>query len=434
MIFHSVLYPKETIPECEFGFLDDMLGLDCFSIVNETEDLRRLENPRLQKWLSFKNFVIFGTGGSSLGGQCIKEALQRSELPCGPCKCIKFAQNLDPSSMEEIFSQINIAETGFLCISKSGETLETVVQLLIAIDALKKCHYSSDLSSRFVVITQDSPSTLKQIAAKFDFFCLDHPKTIGGRCSVFSIVGMLPAVMCGVDPMRIRSGGKLVIDNFMANVKAGASFIYGCFSGLLDKNPAKFAAASENFSDADGETQKRGTHQISQHVSFIYSDKLLPFAEWLAQLYAESSGKSGIGVTPLTARGAVDQHSQLQLYLDGPNDKCFSFFVEKQNSEIAVGDIFVPEKFLYLKNKKISDVFQAQCDATMASLLEKRRSIRKIEVQSVTPEVLGALFMHFMLEVVCVCNLMKVNPFDQPAVERGKSIARDLLMSGLCYC
>ncbi|MDR0968008.1 MAG: hypothetical protein LBL99_00015 [Holosporaceae bacterium] len=379
----SILFPKE-LSKPRFDFINDLTKLDCFSIVKTTDDLKIFENSRLKKWMTAnKNFIVFGTGGSSLCGQCA-QAISAS-------KNVKFVANLDPTTLKKVFSEINPTETGFLCISKSGETLETICQTLLALDFVEK------KDDKFVVITEDKPSSLKEIAQKFNFLCLDHPKTIGGRFSAFSIVGALPAALCGVDPFAMRTGGKKVLENFLEEVKNGASFVFESYK-----------------------------NKLPQHVSFIYSDKLATFGAWLAQLYAESSGKDGAGVTPLTAIGSVDQHSQLQLYLDGAKDKCFTFFFEKQESGLTLNDNF-PSKFLYLKNKEITDVFKAQCDATIAALLEKGNYVRKIETPPVTPEVLGALFMHFTLEVACVCKAIGVDPFDQPAVERGKILTKELL-------
>ncbi len=270
---------------------------------------------------------------------------------------------------------------------------------------VSKLFTAQDLSSRVVIITEDKPSTLKQIAIDNNCLCLDHPKTIGGRFSVFSIVGMLPAVICGIDPIEIRNGGKKILHGNLEDIKTGAAFVF--------QNVRK---------------------NITNHVSFMYSDKLMFFAEWLAQLYAESSGKSGIGITPITARGSVDQHSQLQLYLDGCSDKCFSFFYEKQPCDMLISNSNLPEKFSYLNGKKVSDIFEAQCNATINSLLEKERPLRKFEIPAITPEILGELFMHFMIEVPVVCNLIGVTPFDQPAVEHGKNITKSLLSNGTISC
>ncbi len=393
MFSQEILSPKK-LSEFNFDFLDEIKSLDCFSIVNERADLKCLENPRLQKWLQFDNFLIIGTGGSSLGGQCIHAISENGKLK----NKIKFISNLDPNTLEKVISQADFSKTGVLCISKTGETLEAISQLILMIAQLKENSKYINVSESVIIITEDKPSSLKQIASEFDFLCLDHPKTIGGRFSVFSIVGMLPALMCGIDPIKIRSGSREILNNSDI-AKSGSAFIAQSFKNML-----------------------------TQHVSFVYSDRLSFFANWLAQLYAESSGKNGNGITPLTAIGSIDQHSQLQLYLDGTNDKCFTFFIEEFNSALTIdSSIYIPERFNYLKNKKVSEIFNAQYEATTTSILEKKRNIRKIKIPYITGEVIGSLFMHFMLEVVCVCKLIDVNPFDQPAVEYGKIITKKIL-------
>ncbi|GHT91664.1 glucose-6-phosphate isomerase [Alphaproteobacteria bacterium] len=357
----------------------------CVSLVSGNEDLHFLEDQRLQKWLSFKKFVVFGIGGSSLGGQCIHAI-------SGVGNKVTFVNNLDPHTLNNVFSELVLEETGFLCISKSGETLETISQLLLTIELLKG-RGISDFVERVVIITENRQSSLREIAAKYGFFCINHPWDVGGRFSVFSAVGMLPAVMCGIDPMAIRRGAEEYLENSFGASLEGAHFVFG----------------------------------HAQHVSFIYSDKLSLFGNWLAQLYAESTGKYGMGVTPLTAIGSVDQHSQLQLYLDGPRDKCFTFFLEKQTTKLTIAEDFVPDSFSYLTNKKVTDIFEAQYSATIQSIIENGLPVRKFEFPTVTPEILGALFMHFILEVVAYCRIANVNAFDQPAVERGKIITKNIL-------
>jgi glucose-6-phosphate isomerase len=379
-VFFSERYKDTAV---NIGDISDIVSLDCFNIVKNTDDLKVFENPRLKKWMKYRNFVVFGTGGASLGGQSVCAAF--------PGKNIKFINNLDPSSIKKEFEKINYDETGFLCISKSGETLETVCQVLLALKLTEK------KDDKFVFITEDKPSSLKEIAEHFDFLCLDHPKTVGGRFSVFSIVGMLPALLCGIDPEKIRYGGRKVLEEHLCDVKCGAAFVI------------------QNFIDG-----------ITGHVSFIYSDKLKIFGEWLAQLYAESTGKSGAGITPITSMGSVDQHSQLQLYLDGPRNKCFSFFYEKQESDFFLSDNF-PLSFSFLKGKSIANVFESQFLGTLSSFSDKKIPAREIKIPAITPEILGGLFMHFMLEVVLVCRAMNVNPFDQPAVEYGKILTNSLL-------
>lgn len=392
MLYNHVVLTDLIKRRSQFDFFRELTQLDCFNIVKRSEDLSALDDPRFKKWCELKNFVILGTGGSSLGGQAIHSIANACE------KNLKFVSNLDPNSLENLLQKTDFEKTGFLVISKSGETLETICQLLVVTDFAKYLH---DFKDRFVVVTEAKDSTLRQIASQNKFLCLDHPNTIGGRFSVFSLVGMIPAILCGLDPRTIRTGGRRVLDNFgnsIYKIQEGADFVF------------------KNF--------EKG---ICNHVSFIYSEKLINFGYWLAQLYAESSGKDGKGITPLTAIGSVDQHSQLQLYIDGPRDKCFTFFYEKQEKSLAVKNENLPAKFGYLRGKRISEIFGSQCNATQKVLLENGFNVRRIEVPSVSADNLGALFMHFMLEVACLCKLIGVNPFDQPAVERGKIITKELL-------
>lgn len=392
MLYNQTVLSNENKENVDFVFFQDLIKSPCFSISKNLTDLEVLYSPAFKKWERFKNFLIFGTGGSSLGGQSICSISSESE------KNIRFVDNLDPISLENIFSKMDPLDTGFLFISKSGETLETLGQLFLLIAKLR---HVPDFEEHMLIITEAKSSTLREVAEQNGFTCLDHPTEIGGRYSVFSLVGMVPAVLCGLQPKRIRTGGRRVLDNFgnsIYKIQEGANFVY------------------QNFAS-----------EIKNHVSFIYSDKLFCFGRWLAQLYAESSGKKGKGITPLLAQGSIDQHSQLQLYLDGPHDKCFTFFVEKYDSNISFDEEIVSAKFDYLKGKSLSAVFQSQSMATMKTLTDKKIHVRKIEVPPVDEEILGALFMHFMLEAACVCRLMEVNPFDQPAVEAGKIITKELL-------
>ncbi|MDR0555688.1 MAG: hypothetical protein LBG20_01580 [Holosporaceae bacterium] len=388
MLFEqSVLSPRKcTIHQ----FPKDLAKSACFAKVYEETDLEVFENPGLKRWMCNPKFVVLGTGGSSLGGRVIQEISGRQN--------VKFIDNLDPNTLGKVLESINPEETGFLSISKSGETLETLCQTILVLNILERIP-KEKREDRFVVITEAGKSSLMEIARRFNFLCLEHPKNIGGRFSIFSLVGMLPAALCGMDPLKIRSGGKKVLENQLIDVAKGASFV---LSNLHRK--------------------------IFQHVSFIYSDKLANFGLWLAQLYAESTGKSGAGVTPITALGAMDQHSQLQLYLDGPRSKCFTFFFEKQETSQKISVRFpLPTSLIYLKDKLVTEIFRAQHDATVTTLLERRCPVRRIEFSTITSEILGALFMHFMLEVAFVGKQMGINPFDQPAVERGKALTKELL-------
>lgn len=385
MLFNqSIFYPRRV----EKRFIDfrDIISKDCFTIVKSDTDLRPLNSFRFKNWLQLDRFVVFGTGGSSLGGQAICALSQK--------KNVQFISNIDVDTLDSLFSS-DLSRTGFLCISKSGETLETVYSILLTISKLQ------NLKDRVVIVTENKDSSLKKIAVDHEFICFDHPPTIGGRYSVFSLVGMIPAMICEIDPKHIRVGANRVLEDFansIYKVQEGVNFV---LNGL-DNNR-------------------------TQHVSFIYSDKLLYFGKWLTQLYAESSGKKGKGITPIIAQGAVDQHSQLQLYMDGPQDKMYTFFFESKEQDLMLSYGKIPKSFSYLDGISANTVLKAQYQATYTILKENSNFVRAIEIPKLTADALGALFMHFMLEVVGVCKLLDINAFDQPAVERGKIITKELL-------
>lgn len=385
MLFNqTIFYPGRV--QKQFIDFHSIVTKECFTIVKSDNDLRALNTPRFRNFLQLDNFVVIGTGGSSLGGKTICAISKKDN--------VRFIENIDATTLTELFAK-DLSRTGFLCISKSGETLETIYATLFLISK------ENNFKDRVVIITENKNSALRQIAREHALMCFEHPMNIGGRYSVFSIVGMIPALICGFDPKKIRLGANRILEDFanaIYKVQEGASFV---LNSLENKR--------------------------SHHVSFIYSDKMMCFGQWLAQLYAESSGKNGKGISPITAHGAVDQHSQLQLYMDGPQDKFYTFFFENQSDNISLDDVNIPENFTYLNGVCANTVLKSQYQATYTSLKDNGNFIRLIEFPAINPESLGALFMHFMLEVVAVCQILEVNAFDQPAVEKGKNLTRELL-------
>lgn len=385
MLFNQTIFYPQRVQK---NFIDfhTIVTKECFTIVKSDADLRMLNNSRFRNFMQLDNFVVIGTGGSSLGGKAICSVSKKNN--------IQFIENIDTDTLSALFSK-DLSRTGFICISKSGETLETIYATLLLISK------ENNLKDRVVVVTENKNSTLHQIAHEHDFMCFEHPANIGGRYSVFSLVGMIPALICGVDPKKIRLGASRILEDFanaIYKVQEGAGFVLNSIEA-----------------------------QRSNHISFVYSDKMEYFCHWLAQLYAESSGKNGKGITPITARGAVAQHSQLQLYMDGPQDKFYTFFFENQSDDVQLGEVKIPENFSYLKGISANTVLKAQYQATYTALKDNHNFIRLIEFPAINPESIGALFMHFMLEVVAVCQALEVNTFDQPAVEKGKNITRELL-------
>ena len=356
----------------------------------------------------FETVVVFGTGGSSLGGRAIA-ALRSGETSAanGKRPILRFIDNLDPVTMATLIETSDFAHTGFLVISKSGTTAETMAQYLVCFAAAQEA-LGGGASAHFVVITDPTDNPLRRLAVERGHILVDHDPGVGGRFSVLSAVGLLPAAIAGFDPMIIRAGAARVLDITLD-------------SAASDTNPASLGAAF-----ALGLARHRG---VNMSLLMPYGDALDPFAAWYCQLWAESLGKNGQGTTPVRALGPVDQHSQLQLYLDGPHDKMFTIIetgVEGTGSAIPATEAGPAtdagkETIAYLNGVSIGDVVNAQQKATVDTLIGHGRPTRVIRLAQVNEGAMGALFMHFMLETIIAAQMLNVNAFDQPVVEDGKT-------------
>lgn len=339
---------------------------------------------------SFTDIVLLGTGGSSLGAQTLC-ALQRR-------KRFHFMENIDPDSFARLFEEIDPAKTFCLVVSKSGHTAETLLQLL-------HCFPRWNRPENFLVITEEKPSPLRALADHWKIPCLDHPP-VSGRYSCFSIVGLFPALIAGLSCDAILKGAR---DYFQAQL-----------SDPLCCAPLKAAAALATL----GKTQV---------VTMPYCDRLKPFSRWHAQLWSESLGKQGKGVTPLFSLGTTDQHSHLQLYLEGPQDKAFTFItlshpsVKKSRREDLDA---LPFPIPLFQGKELGDLMHAAQRATIETLVQRGCPVREIQLDVLNEENLGALLMHFILETLAMSLFLEVNPFDQPAVEHGKILTLRYLKEG----
>ena len=356
----------------------------------------------------FETVVVFGTGGSSLGGRAIA-ALRPGGASAAGNKgpILHFVDNLDPPTMTRLVETTDFARTGFLVISKSGTTVETMAQYLVSFAAARKA-LNGVVSTHFVVITDPTDNPLRRLAVERGHMVVDHDPGVGGRFSILSSVGMLPAAIVGLDPVAIRNGAASTLEEALN----------GRPSNL---NPIVLGAAI-----AHGVASYRRTNMS---VLMPYGDALDPFAAWYGQLWAESLGKDGQGTTPVPALGPVDQHSQLQLYLDGPRDKMFTII---ETAVAGTGPIISADDTekaanAYLNGTSIGDLVAAQQKATAETLIKHGRPTRVIRIAQVDEGAMGALFMHFMLETIVVARMLRVNPFNQPAVDESKMLARSLL-------
>ncbi|MDP6874681.1 MAG: glucose-6-phosphate isomerase [Alphaproteobacteria bacterium] len=373
-------------------------GLAPLAVARQRDDLPALRGVANDWRRRFRRVVLFGVGGSSLGARTL------TALPgCdGPELCVP--DNLDPAQMTAVLAAEELAHTGFLLVSKSGGTGETMAQALTAVSAVRG-HLGPDATARhFLAISEPGDGPLRRLAAEIGAPVLDHSPDIDGRFSVLSLVGLLPAMIRGLDGGAVREGASAVLDQALQSV---------------DSPPAVGAALQVALRDQG----------LSQSVLLAYAEAFKPFVLWYRQIWAESLGKQGQGTTPIDALGPVDQHSQLQLYLDGPRDKLFTVMTVSQDGRGPVVDAALANSLGqdYLAGRSIGDLVGAMQSATADTLVKNGLPVRRLSAERLDERTLGALFMHFMLETLFAADLMGVDAFGQPAVEESKVLARQYL-------
>lgn len=356
---------------------------------------------------NFRYILVIGTGGSALGGKTLTSLFQSWVMSDAYFPTLYYLDNLDPEIFWEIMSVVNPATTGVFVISKSGETPETLIQLMRCLEYWQEFLTDEQLRQQITVITDPGPNTLARIAEAYGFTRLEHPPHVGGRFSCLTVAGLLPAMIIGVNIKDVRQGAAYLLNQVFSQESSapveGVAVMWALY-------------------------QKYG---ISLHVMMPYGDSFVPFSLWYRQLLAESLGKEGKGFTPIHALGPLDQHSQLQLYLEGPRDKFFTLIYEKQMTretpKTSLWEAF-PE-LGFLAHASMSDLVQAEFKATSQVLSQRGCPVREIYVTSFQEVTLGALFMHFMLETLLLARLLEVNPLTQPAVDTGKALARRFLLN-----
>ncbi|MDX1484647.1 MAG: glucose-6-phosphate isomerase [Alphaproteobacteria bacterium] len=382
-------------------------ALPALTIVEREDDLKAIAETARRLAEGADDIVVLGTGGSSLSGKCFQSVNPGAAPPR-----LHFLENVDPVGFEDGLRGLDLARTGLLIVSKSGTTAETLAQAFALLPRLGDAVGSARLAEVTAVITDPpgagAPAPLRALATELGLPILDHEPDIGGRFSAFSNVGLLPACLAGIAPEQVRAGGAEVLDGVLAGGDPAAIA------------PALGAALSVAIA------RERG---LAQMVMMPYLDRLAPFADWYRQLWAESLGKDGTATTPIAAFGTRDQHSQLQLWLDGPADKLFTLILGRSRG--AGPDISAPAAagpgLDWLGGRRMGDLLEAEQAATRDTLVARGRPVRVIEVERADGRTLGALMMHFMIETLLAGALMGVDPFGQPAVEEGKALARETL-------
>jgi len=382
------------------GWRDDGT-LPLLALPGRRDDLEALK-PVIERYrMQYTDVLVLGTGGSSLGGRALC-ALAR---PHGGPR-VQFLENVDPWRFGLVFDGLDLERTGVIAVSKSGGTSETLMQVLACLARFRDSVGEAGIADRFTIISESTDNPLRRLAGDFGIRGLKHDPDIGGRYSVLSLVGLLPAAVAGVEIEAVRAGAHAALDSALA-AKAPR-----------DSAPVLGAAVSIALARGKG---------AAASVFLAYADALRETALWFRQLWAESLGKHGMGTTPLDAVGTVDQHSQLQLWLDGPADKMFTIV---SAPSLGQGDRTDPQLVLdipelgWLSGRTLGDLLDAHARGTADALAARGRPVRTMRLDAIDERALGALMMHFMLETIVAAHMLGVNPFDQPAVEEGKVRAR----------
>ena len=378
------------------------------TIVREIEALLRDLPPH-------REILVLGIGGSSLGARALIEALRGPHAlhePREGAPRLHFPDNSDPFLLKALLERLDPRETLLIVASKSGGTIETAASFLVARDFIRRALGEEGLRERTIIITDPERGVLRELARAEGLRALPIPSNIGGRFSVLSAMGLLPAALLGLDLGRLLDGAE-----WMRELSEERS---------LNKNPAALYAALHHLHHTQ--------YGRPIHVLMPYSDALRPFAAWFVQLWAESLGKrldrdgalAETGPTPLPAIGATDQHAQVQLFMEGPRDKLVTFL----EIEESPGDLTVPREegpFKYLGGLSMKAILDAERKGTSLALASDGRPNLTLRVARLDEAHLGALFFFFEAATAFAGELYSIDAFDQPGVEKGKILASGIL-------
>ena len=340
----------------------------------------------LRSFNKLHTVIVIGMGGSILGTKAIYSFLKHKVK-----KNFIFIDNLDQDLLKKIRKENNLFKALFLIVSKSGNTTETIINLSFFKSFLKK--------SNVIVISENKNNVLASFAKRNGFNFVKHNSFIGGRYSVFSEVGMLPAYLMGLKP-----------ENFK-------------------KNLPKFLKNKRILSNSVRQLLKLNFKRSKILILFNYIPELNDFMMWCQQLLAESLGKNQKGFLPVVSNAPKDHHSLLQLYLDGPKDKIFYIFSSKSEKNLKLNSSFFGKKVSYIDKKNYHDIKLSQKNAFAEVLKENKIPFREINISKFNEDTIGKLFLLFIFETIILSKIVKVDPFNQPAVEKVKILTKKFLTS-----
>ena len=344
------------------------------------------KSKQFSKFNKYKSVILIGMGGSALGAEAIysfcKDKIKKNFF---------FLDNLDQIKIMEIKNNIHSKNILFIIISKSGNTLETLINLNLFKNKINK--------KNTIIVTEKKNNPLSKFAKDKKILLIDHKDYVGGRYSVLSEVGMIPAYFMG---LKIKNFRKNLLNHFKFK------------KNLLLQNVVKLSHVYKY-------------KKINSIILLNYMPELNNFLFWSQQLIAESLGKKGKGILPVVSTAPKDHHSLMQLYLDGPKDKLFYIFSSKSDKKMKINKNVFGKAFSYLENKNFSKAKEAQKNALIKVLKNKNIPYQEFIINKKNEETLGELFSYFILETVLIAKLIGVNPFDQPGVEQVKILTKKYL-------
>lgn len=382
------------------------------NILND-EEYWSVVKQRVSEFKKFKHCLVLGIGGSDLGARAIISAIKGK---AGNTKLWFAGDTTDPDEIEEILGAIPWKQTCINVISKSGGTLETMAVFFTAKDRLEKAVGKNKAAKSIVCTTDPEDGDLLNYAHLMGYAVLPIPKNTGGRFSVLTAVGLFPLSLAGVNTKLLLQGALAMKDDWL---KSSGSHMADRFAG--------WQFSHDKYK------------QRNLHVMFAYSARLQAMIYWWRQIWAESLGKSHRrdgrnnehAPTPVASIGPTDQHSQLQLYQAGPNDKIYTFLtVENFDSKLKVPKSAAKfQPLAYVAGKNFSTIIQAEALGSMQALVQAKRPVSLIKLPNIDEFQLGALIIFFEIATAMAGEFYNINAFDQPGVEDGKQRAKQLLIS-----
>ena len=343
----------------------------------------------LKKFKKFKKVALVGMGGSILGSKAIYFFL-RNKIK----KKFYFFDDINEKKLLNFKKKENFKKVLFIIISKSGNTVETLSNA-ITLKIFKRS------AKNIIIISEKKDNSLFYISKKYNLFFVEHKNFISGRYSLFSEIGIIPAYLMGLNINKFRSK--------ILNVLRGKDKL------ILKDSSLKLVSCLKS-------------KRFNNLIFLNYSPELEQFLFWCQQLIAESLGKNRKGFLPVISSAPKDHHSLLQLYLDGPNDKLFYIFSYEESSKYRLNVNQIINKNSYLDKKSLSNIKKAQKNALIKSLYKNKIPFREFKIRTNNEEILGKLFSYFICETVIIGKLLKINPFNQPAVEEVKNSTRKYLI------